>query len=161
MEEWMNTETQAAAQAQQELVIVRTFGAPRALVFKAWTEPQHLMRWWGPVGFTMTVSEMDSHPGGGYRFRMRSPDGVDSWWHGICREIIEPERIVWTCTIDDQDGKRISSETLLTVTLDEHPDGTKLTLRQAIFDSPANREAHQKGWNSALERLALCLETMH
>jgi uncharacterized protein YndB with AHSA1/START domain len=161
MEEWMNTETEAVMQAPQELVIVRTFDAPRALVFKAWTEPQHLMRWWGPVGFTTTVSEMDSRPGGAYRFRMRSPDGVDCWWHGVCREIVEPERVVWTCTIDDANGNLISSETLLTVTLDEHPDGTKLTLHQAIFDSPANREGHQSGWNSALERLALYVGAMH
>lgn len=149
----MNTEADAAAQAQQELVIVRTFAAPRSLVFKAWTEPQHLMRWWGPAGFTTPVCEIDPRTGGNYRFHMQSSEGTDCWWHGVCREIVEPERIVWTCSIDGADGKRISSETILTVILDEDPRGTKLTLRQGIFDSIANREGHQKGWTSALERL--------
>jgi uncharacterized protein YndB with AHSA1/START domain len=154
MEERMSAGPVATTQAQQDLVITRIFDAPRTLLFKAWTEPQHLMRWWGPAGFTMPVCEIDPSPGGAYRFRMRSPESLDSWWHGVCREMVEPERIVWTCTLDGADGKRIGSETILTVTLDEHPGRTKLTLRQGILDSLANREAHQRGWNSALERLA-------
>lgn len=160
MEECMHTETEAAEQAQQELVIVRTFDAPRALVFKAWTEPQHLVRWWGPAGFTTPVCEMDPRPGGGYRFSMRSPEGIDHWWYGVCREIVEPERIVWTCILDGGDGKRISSQTLLTVILEEQEGGTKLTLHQAIFDSPASQQAHQGGWNSAMDRLAEYVRTI-
>ncbi|MGH8338133.1 MAG: SRPBCC domain-containing protein, partial [Gammaproteobacteria bacterium] len=140
----MNLELDKGTQSPpQEIVITRIFDAPRALVFKAWTEPAHLARWWGPVGFTTRVCEMDSRPGGGYRFQMRSPEGIESWWYGACREIVEPERIVWSCTIEGADGKRISSETLLTVTLEEQQGRTKLTLHQAIFDSAAIREAHK------------------
>jgi uncharacterized protein YndB with AHSA1/START domain len=151
----MNLEPDLETQSpQRELVISRIFDAPRALVFKAWTEPQHLIRWWGPVGYSTPVCEMDPHPGTGYRFRMRSPEGIEIQWYGVCRELVEPERIVWTCTIEGADGTRISSETLLTVTLEDHQGRTKLTLHQATFDSIVNQEAHQNGWNSALERLA-------
>lgn len=151
----MNLELDKGAQTpQRELVVSRIFDAPRALVFKAWTEPEHLARWWGPAGFTTPVCEMDLRPGGSYRFQMRSPDGIESRWHGVCREIVEPERIVWTCTIDSADGKRISSETLLTVTLEDQQGRTKLTLHQAIFESAAIQEAHRNGWNAAIERLA-------
>jgi uncharacterized protein YndB with AHSA1/START domain len=159
-EERMSSQPESATQAQQDLVITRIFDAPRALVFKAWTEPKHLARWWGPAGYTTPVCQMDPRAGGDYRFRMQSSEGADVWWHGVCREIIEPERIVWTCALDGANGKRISSETILTVTLDEHPRGTQLTLRQGIFDSSANREGHQRGWDSALARLADHLAAM-
>jgi uncharacterized protein YndB with AHSA1/START domain len=73
---------------------------------------------------------------------------------------VEPERIVWTCTVDDGEGQRISSETLLTVTLEELAGKTKLILRQAVFDSLANRDSHQSGWNDSLGRLAEYLTTV-
>jgi uncharacterized protein YndB with AHSA1/START domain len=133
-----------------ELVVTRVFDAPRDLVFKAWTEPERLVRWWGPRGFTVPSCEADFRPGGAYRLLMRSPEGREVWWHGVCREIVPPERIVLTCTVDEANGDRISSETLLTVTLEEYQGKTKLTLRQGVFDSLANRERHQSGWNDAL-----------
>src|SRR6266850_641335 len=92
----METRNSAAASATDaenlELVITRVFDTPRGLVFKAWTDPEHLVRWWGPSGFTMPTCEMDVRAGGKYRFRMRSPEGPEVWWHGICREIVKPER---------------------------------------------------------------------
>jgi uncharacterized protein YndB with AHSA1/START domain len=85
---------------------------------------------------------------------MRSPEGNIVWWHGVVREILEPERIVWTCSIDNEDGTSISAETLLTVTLEEYVGKTKLTLHQAIFESIVVRDAHSNGWNDAFGRLA-------
>jgi uncharacterized protein YndB with AHSA1/START domain len=139
---------------ERQLVITRVFDAPRALVFKAWTQPEHLARWWGPRGYSLPSCQIDLRPGGAYRFQMRSPGGDIHWWHGVVREIVEPERIVWTCSVNNADGTAISAETLLTVTLAEYAGKTKLTLHQAIFESVAVRDAHSNGWNDALDRLA-------
>jgi activator of Hsp90 ATPase-like protein/SnoaL-like protein len=83
----------AAENADRELVVPRIFDVPRRLVFRAWTEPEHLGRWQGaPQGFTETTHRMDIRLGGAYRVSMRSPEGVDYWLQGIHREIEEPER---------------------------------------------------------------------
>ncbi|MGO9449804.1 MAG: SRPBCC domain-containing protein [Candidatus Binataceae bacterium] len=146
-----NTTTEPA---ERVLVITRVFDAPRSVLFKAWTQPENLIRWWGPRRMTTSVSEMDVRPGGAYRLRMRSSEGRDHWWHGVIREIAEPERIVWTCIIDDADGNSLSPETVLTVTLEEFGSKTKLTLHQAVFKSVGIRDDHSGGWTEALDRLA-------
>ena len=142
----------AAKSAERELVITRVFDAPPRLVFKAWTEPERLIRWWGPQGFTMPACEMDVRPGGAFRFRMRGPDGTDHRLQGVYREIVEPERLVCTWTWVDAEGKP-GHETLLTVHLAEQGGKTKLTLHQAIFESVTARDGHQDGWTSSLDRL--------
>ena len=86
--------TATATTAERTLIIERVFDAPRALVFKAWIEPERLVRWWGPQGFTMPSCTMDLRPGGAFRFRMRSPEGTDHWLRGVYREIVEPFLIV-------------------------------------------------------------------
>ena len=73
----MPPETDAASVEERTLVITRVFDAPRPLVFKAWTQPEHIVRWWGPKGFTLTACEMDFRPGGAFRFSMRSPEGTE------------------------------------------------------------------------------------
>jgi len=143
----------AAQSAERELVITRVFDAPPRLVFKAWTEPERLIRWWGPQGFTMPSCEMDVRPGGAFRFRMRGPDGTDHRLQGVYREIVEPERLVCTWTWVDAEGKP-GHETLLTVHFAEQGGKTKLTLHQAIFESVTARDGHQDGWASSLDRLA-------
>jgi uncharacterized protein YndB with AHSA1/START domain len=65
------TSSSAAAQARQELILTRIFGAPRSLVFRAWTDPHHMARWWGPRGFTNPVCELEVRPGGLMRIDMR------------------------------------------------------------------------------------------
>jgi len=95
----------AASTAERELVITRVFDAPRLLVFKAWTEPEHLVRWWGPRGFTTPSCKMDVRPGGAFRFHMRSPEGTDHWLRGAYREIVEPERLVFSWAWEDAESK--------------------------------------------------------
>ena len=143
----------ASTAAERELVITRVFDAPRPLVFKAWTEPDRLVRWWGPQGFTTPSCTTDVRPGGAFRFCMRSPEGTDHWLRGVYREIVEPERLVFTWAWEDAEGKP-GHETVLTVSFAEHGAKTKLTLHQAVFESITARDSHQGGWTSSLDRLA-------
>ena len=125
--------------AEQVLVITRILDAPPSLVFKVWTQPEHLARWWGPEGV--------------YRFRMRSAEGTDHWLRGVYREIVEPVRLVFTWAWEDSEGEP-GHETLVTVTFAEDGGKTRLTMRQAVFESMTARDAHQGGWASCLDRLA-------
>jgi uncharacterized protein YndB with AHSA1/START domain len=143
----------ATKSAAPELVITRVFDAPRRLVFKAWTQPEHLARWWGPKGFTLLSCETDVRPGGAWVRRMRSPEGMEAIKRGVYREIIEPERLVFTYVNDAADG-RLGPETVVTVTFEEQGAKTKLTLHQTGFETIAARDAHEGGWTSCLERFA-------
>lgn len=101
----------------------------------------------------MTFCKMDLRPGGAYRFHMRSPEGVDHRSQGVFREIVEPERLVFSWAWEDAESKP-GHETLVTVSFAEQGAKTKLTLHQAIFESVTARDAHQGGWISCLDRLA-------
>jgi uncharacterized protein YndB with AHSA1/START domain len=144
-----------------ELVITRIFDAPRRIVFKAWSEPEHLMRWWGPHGFTCPICEMDFRVGGRWRFCMRSPEGNEEWQQGVYREIVEPERIVFSYAFEDVNGVsglsgwKPGHQTTVTVNFADHEGNkTKLTVHQTNFDTVAVRDDHVRGWNEALDHLA-------
>jgi uncharacterized protein YndB with AHSA1/START domain len=147
-----------AGPATREVVITRVVDAPHRLVFDTWSKPEHLARWWGPKGFTLPACEMDFRPGGAYRFVMRGPDGRDYPFHGVYREIVEPERIVFTAIIDNAPG----NELLTTVTFAEHGGKTRLTVQQTVPTEPYAR-GQKQGWTESLERLAdyLAKETKH
>ena len=87
-----------------ELAITRSFDAPRELVWKVWTEPKYVMRWFGPQCFTTLVVKIDLCTGGRSLYCMRSPDGRDYWSTGEYREIAGPERIVSTDSFSDEKG---------------------------------------------------------
>jgi uncharacterized protein YndB with AHSA1/START domain len=150
----MDATTSATAETmQRELLITRTFDAPRALVFKAWTEPDRAARWWGPQGFVTVYCKMNVRPGGRFRVCMRSPEGTEHWKQGVYREVVEPERLVFSFAWEDADGKP-GHETVVAVTFAEHGTKTKLTLHQGVFETVIARDAHQSGWTSTLGRLA-------
>jgi uncharacterized protein YndB with AHSA1/START domain len=138
------------------LVITRVLDAPRALVFKVWSQPEHLVRWWGPQGFTLPDCTLEFHPGGAFRCLMRSPEGSEHRMHGVYKDIVEPEKISFSWTWIDAEGQP-GHETLVTVLLEEAGEGgakTKLTLHQAVFESVTARDAHNGGWTGSFERLA-------
>ena len=143
----------AALSGERELVITRIFDAPRRLVFKMWTEPEHLVRWWGPSGFTTISGRMDVRTGGVWSRSMRAPDGRVIRKHGVYREIVTPERLVFTYVTDDPVGNP-GPETLVTVTFTDLGGKTRLTLHQGGFESVVAGEAHHGGWTSCRERLA-------
>jgi len=136
------------------LVLTRVFDAPRELVFRAWTEPAHLARWWGPAGFTLPVCTQDFRRGGAYRFCMRAPDGSDHWVWGVYREIVAPERLVFTWEREDAEGLRVGLNNVVTVTFAAQGRKTHLTLHHAAFQTVADRDDHEGGWSQTLERLA-------
>lgn len=136
-----------------ELVITRVFDAPRELLFALWTDPAHVVRWMGPRGFTVTHLEQDPRPGGAWRLCLSQDDGSRHLWRGgINKEIVEPERLVFTFAWEDADG-RPGHETLVTVTFAEQDGKTKMTFRQAFFETVEQRDGHHKGWSSSFDRL--------
>ncbi len=143
--------------AKQELVLTRVFNAPRALVWKAWTDPKHLAQWWGPHHFTNPLCEIDVRAGGVIRIVMRGGDGVVYPMAGVYLEIVEPERIVFTSGALDQTGKMIF-EFLNTVMLAEKGGKTTLTLESRLMKSSAEAKpylsGHKAGWGQSSERLA-------
>jgi uncharacterized protein YndB with AHSA1/START domain len=147
------TSLAAPTAAERELRITRILDAPRSLVFQAWTEPDRAARWWGPQGFTTIRCDMDVRPGGTFRASMRSPAGTVHCRRGVYREVVEPERLVFTFAWEDAEGKP-GHETAVTVTFADLDGKTELTLHQATFETAAARDDHRRGWTSTLERLA-------
>ncbi len=139
------------------LVLTRVFDAPRELVFRMWTDPKHLARWWGPKDFTNPVCEADARPGGALRIVMRGPDGNEYPMVGVFREVEAPERLVFTNVAVDGEGNPIL-DGLTTVTFAEEGGKTKLTLEtRAVALVPyaaAYLNGMEAGWTQSLERLA-------
>jgi len=151
--------------AERELVITRIFDAPRDLVWKAWTNPEHLKRWWGPKNFTAPVCKMDFRVGGKYLFCMRSPEGRDFWSTGVYKEIIPLERIVCTDSFADAEGNPVPAanygmpgdwpaELLVTVTFEDDGGKTKMILRHAGMPAGQMSEMAVAGWNESFDKLA-------
>jgi uncharacterized protein YndB with AHSA1/START domain len=145
-----------------EIVMTRDFDAPRELVFEAHTKCEHLEQWWGPRKYTLAVCEMDFRPGGKYRFVHRGPDGVEEHgFRGEYREIVPPEKIVWTFEWEGMPG-HVSVDTL---TLEDLAGGrTKLTAR-SLFDSVDDRDGMlqsgmEEGASETWDRLAELVATM-
>jgi uncharacterized protein YndB with AHSA1/START domain len=148
--------------SDRELVITRVFDAPRELVWLAWTDPSHVVHWWGPHGFTATIRQMDVRPGGVWLFVNHGPDGVDYENKIVYREIVKPERLVYIR--GGGEGNRLPPFEV-TVTFDEQGTQTRLTMR-TLFESGAERDRVVKeygaseGARQTLERLAQYLAQM-
>lgn len=151
------------------LQVSRMFDAPASRVFKAWTEPGQVKRWWGPNGFTTPVCTIDLRPGGAWHYCMRSPDGQDYWCKGVYREIVEAQRIVSTDFFSDEHGRLVPptqygmsadwpAEMVVTVTFAERDGKTELTVRQSVPQALAEQAGAVQGWSESLERLADHLE---
>ena len=139
------------ALAEPELVIMRVFNAPRALVWKAWTDPKYAVHWWGPKDYPATHLEMDVRPGGVWRGKLRSvEDGRELSHRGVFRDVTAPERLVFTFAWDEE-GER-GLETLVTITFANQNGKTLMTFRQIPFQSAEERDGHRGGWTSAFDR---------
>jgi len=150
----------AANAGTPDLVLTRTFNAPRSLVFKAWTDPARVAQWWGPRGFTNPVCELDVRPGGAMRIHMRGPDGTVYPMAGTYEEIVEPERIVFTGSALDGRGRPLF-EVRHTVIFADHGAKTTLTVTAHVITATPEGAPHlrgqEAGWTQQLERLGACL----
>jgi uncharacterized protein YndB with AHSA1/START domain len=162
-----------ATETQKDFVISRVFDAPRDLVWKAFTEAEHLKRWFAPKGFTGKVAKMDLRPGGAYHYCLRAPDGKEMWGKAVYREIVPPELLVWVNSFSDERGGTTRHplspswplEMLTTITLAEQDGKTKLTVRwvpinptdeeRKTFD--AGHESMNQGWTGTLDQLTAYL----
>jgi len=147
------------------LRIERRFDAPRELVFDAWTRPEYLMQWYAPRGCTIQLVKLDARPGGRFHWCIHNPSFGDCWCVGMYREIVRPERIVYTLATADSAGNEIEPaqaghdprwprESLVTVTLAEVRGATLLTLEQNVPESLAKHTGAHPSWLQMLDRLA-------
>lgn len=127
-------EERNSSTADREIVQSRVYDAPRELVFRAWTDPQHVARWWGPNGFTITTHSMDVRPGGEWRFVMHGPDGTDYPNHITYREVVRPERLAYA----HGDGTREHFQ--VEITFEEEAERrTRVTMR-SVFPTAEARD---------------------
>ena len=161
------------APAEPEFVITRDFHAPRELVWKAWTEPDRLMQWWGPKGFTMLACKLDLRPGGLFHYGMQAANGFEMWGKFVYREILAPERLVFVVSFSDKQGgttRHFASatwplEVLNTLTLTEHTGNTTVALKGGPINATeeerktfaAGFESMQKGFTGTFDQLAAYL----
>jgi uncharacterized protein YndB with AHSA1/START domain len=114
---------------EREFVVERVVDAPRELVFKAFTEAEHLAKWWAPYPYTIPVCNIDLRPGGIWLYCMRSPKGEDFWVKSVYREVVKPERVVYIATFVDEQANPIEGppQQLGALTFDDYEGKTKLT----------------------------------
>jgi uncharacterized protein YndB with AHSA1/START domain len=153
-----------------EFVISRVLDAPRDLVWKVFTDPEHMKQWWGPKGFTVFHSKMDLRAGGTYHYGMTSPTGQQMWGKFVFREIVAPERMVFISSFSDAAGGTTRHpmapswplEMFSTFTFEELPGGkTRFTVRWSPHNATADeqktfeagRDSMRMGWSGTLEQL--------
>ncbi|MGB7157309.1 MAG: SRPBCC domain-containing protein [Tepidisphaeraceae bacterium] len=157
----------------KEFVITREFDAPRELVWKAWTERERMMEWFGPKGFTMSTATLDFRPGGVFHYCLRGPDGMEMWGKFTYREIVPQERLVWINAFSDAKGglgrhpmaPDWPQQMLTTTTFTEKDGKTIVTIRWIPIDATpeerktfeAGRDGMKMGWTGTFEQLTAYL----
>lgn len=140
---------------EKEIVLRRVFDAPRRLVFEAWTKPEHVRRWWGCRDYSMTVCEIDFRIGGAWKYVVRMGD-KDIVFKGVYREIVPPERLVFSECYDEP---AYGCPTWLTTTTFEEADGRTTLTSVLVHETAFNRDGHlgsgmERGSAETMERLA-------
>ncbi|MBU2491103.1 MAG: SRPBCC domain-containing protein [Bacteroidetes bacterium] len=153
---------------QNGLTITRIFDAPKELVWKAWTDPEHIKQWWGPKDYNSPSCSADFRIGGKMHFCMKSKiDGMEIWSTGVYKEIIPFEKIVMTDCFADEKGNVVPStyykmegiplEMLITVTFENYEGKTKMTLVHSGLPEDHSKDANI-GWNESLDKLEASLK---
>ena len=163
----------------QPITISRVFNAPKEMVWKAWTDPEMVKKWWGPKNFTAPSAKVDLRVGGKYTFAMQGPAGSEwdrvMYSSGVFKEIVPMEKIVTTDYFSDKDGNKIQpseegqdptfpNEMTVTITFEQLEENkTKLSIMYAAPQTEAQMEAMLKsgmdaGWNESLDKLEAALK---
>jgi len=153
------------------LTLERVLMAPRESVFRAWTDPQHVKRWWAPEGATTPHCSVDLRVGGRLHYCMRFADGNEMWGLGIFQEVAAPARLAFLDSFADAEGNPVPPErygmstehpvqTLVTIDFEAlGPTSTRITLRHHLPSAFPERDGVQQGWTEMLARLSTHLET--
>ncbi|AZN38968.1 SRPBCC family protein [Paenibacillus albus] len=152
--------TNNQATNESGLVITRTFDAPRELVFKVWTEAEHLKHWWGPAGLELEVLKLDVKPGGIFHFGMTAPDGNKMYGKFVYYEIAAPEKLVFTNSFADAEGNTIQppfsdefpTEIMNTLTLSEQDGKTTVTLQGGPHNANETQHAFFKAMHESMQQ---------
>ena len=152
---------ETTATAKDSLRVTRTFRASRQRVFRAWTEPELMMRWFVEGDGNMTVCEIDLREGGRYRLEGQIGDWRWRIW-GSYLEVRPPERLVYTWSWKHDPGKGTAEgDTRVTVEFRDRGSETELVLTHERFASEASRDEHSQGWNACLGRLERVVSGSH
>jgi uncharacterized protein YndB with AHSA1/START domain len=129
----------------------RVLPASGAVVFAAFTDPDQLVEWWGPQGFTTPGLEFEPRAGGSYRIEMQPPEGDSFYLRGEFREVDPPSRLVFTFEWEDPDPDDV--ENLVTLSFEDLGDATEVALEQGPFKTEARRALHRDGWGDGFDKL--------
>jgi uncharacterized protein YndB with AHSA1/START domain len=143
-----------------QLVITRVLNAPRELVFKVWSEAEHLKEWWGPKGFEWLHAKLDFRPGGMFHYQMRAPQGFDMWGKFVYQEIEAPERTVFVSSFSDEAGNTVRApfspvfplEIYNEMTFTEQDGKTLVTLRGGPINATAEEQAFFSGMKDSMNQ---------
>lgn len=132
------------------LVVRRRINATPAKLFAAWTQPELLVRWWGPQDVACPAAEIDLRVGGSYRIANRFPDGTVVWIAGVFEVIEPPHRLAYTWKLESRNGpvERV------TVCFEAHGAATEVIVTHERISDEAARTSHENGWTGCLDGLA-------
>jgi uncharacterized protein YndB with AHSA1/START domain len=141
----------------RDLTLTRLYDAPRDLVFQAWTDPAHVVKWWGPKGFTNVLRKWEARPGGTIDLDMIAPDGTSHPMGGTIHEVAPPGRFVFTSTAFWDEKGEPGLENVNTVIFEDEGGKTRMTVHVKVLrDTPAVAvplAGMEMGWNQSLDRL--------
>ena len=151
---------------EKQIVVSRSFDAPLELLWKAWTEPEHFIKWYGPKGFTTPSCEIDLQVGGRHLWSMRSPNGQEMYYTGTYKEIVPMEKLVFSDSLLDADGNVMSPTAMgmsegspvsmdVTVTFAYEDGKTTVTVSHVGYGEGADYAA--AGWEQAFDKLTAVL----
>lgn len=142
-----------------QIEVTRTFDAPLELLWQAWTEPEHFMKWYGPQGFTTPTCEIDLREGGKHLWSMQSPDGNQMFFTGVYKEVTPMDRLVYTDASSDSEGNLksmeeggVHDEMDVTVTFAHNDGKTTVTVSHVGYGDGAKYAG--MGWEQAFDKLS-------
>ena len=137
-----DTKTKVSLPSDQEILVTRTFDAPRDLLWQMWTQAEHLQHWWGPEGWSLPICEVDFRPGGSWFYCMQGPDGMQSCGKATYLGIDPPKRLVYEDAFTDAEGNVLEGMPLAHITLEFVEAGDKTTVLNTVrYPSKAERDA--------------------
>lgn len=151
-------------ESANDLTVSRVIKAPRSAVWRAWKDPEHLVKWWAPSPIVTISNQHEFYAGGAFDTTMKMEDGTEHGGEGCFLEVVENERIVFTDAL--RGGWRPNEEAFFTavITLEEHPEGTKYTA-VALHKNDEDRQKHaemgfEQGWGTCIEQLGRLVEQL-